>query len=590
MSSAPKEYLLEDVSSSIFDFALLKRIWRYAQPYKTSLIISAILVIVKEVIPFFLPWILGRIIDGPVKTKDVNAIVQWSLLFLGLIILNTILQYIYTILSKITGLHIIHDIRMKLFTHVTTLSLQFFHRTPIGRLMTRMSNDVDSLNLLLSEVIFELISAFLMIILAATVMIYKNWQLGLVTLAFLPFMLLVTAIFRIKVKNINVIIRKELAQLNSVLQESLNGIFIVQLFQKQKDRFQNFKKHNKTYRNAYFKNVKYYSYFFPAIHSLTDFSLIAVYAFGSFYIFSDTISVGTLVAFTWYSTMFNRPLRDISDKITSLQTALAAGERVFNLLDTHVHIKDGLEEIAEQKIGLTFDNVSFGYNENTTILKNISFTVEPGSTVAIVGATGSGKSTILSLINRFYLCDEGTISIGSQNINAISNSSLRNNIANVSQDIFLFNDSYANNIAFGKTVDHGQLLSASKASNAYEYIAKTPHNFETVVEPSGQNLSTGQRQLLSFARALYASPNLLLLDEATSSVDSHTEQLIQGALKELTKGRTSIVVAHRLSTIKNADKILVLHQGELCEEGTHDSLMSDDGIYAKLVKMHQYEE
>ena len=580
-----KEYLTEDKNKKIFDLEQIRRFSAFVKPYWATAVFTVVFLLVKEVLPFLFPGILAKVIDGPVAEKDFDGVLYWIGIYLGIIIVHSILYYSYTIMSRILGLRVIHDLRIHLFEHVSRLGLRFFHRTPIGRLMTRLTNDVDSLNSLVSEGLFELFSALLMIIYATVVMLYLNWKLGLITLAFLPLMLIVTGIFRVKVKNINVIIRKELAALNSILQESLNGISIVQIFNKQRTRFRKFKEYNRNYRNAYFKNVKYYSVYFPTVNSFSEFSVVACYFWGSYMIFDGEITTGTLVAFTWYANMFSRPLREISDKITNLQTAMAAGDRVFGLLDTEVFIKDGEKELPEGKLGVNFQHVHFGYDSENPVLKNISFDVEPGSTTAIVGATGSGKSTILSLLNRYYLSDNGAISVGGKKIEDLKNSSIRQKIANVSQDIFLFKDSIKNNIVFGNEWDEELFQSVIEITHVKDIVNQFPEGVEFQLDPGGKNISLGQRQLISFARALYAQPEILLLDEATSSVDTNTESLIQDALEKLLKNRTAIVVAHRLSTIKNADKILVIHQGVLKEEGTHQELIEAGGIYSKLVKM-----
>lgn len=576
-------YLAEDKNQKFLDIPLLGKILYYAKDYKGTAILAFLTMIVSNFIPFLFPHILQIIIDGPIKEKNFPAILNWLTLYLSLILIQSGLGYFSSLLSKFLAFKTIHQLRKKLYARVQTYKIDFFHKTPIGRLMTRMTNDVDSLNSLFSEGLLDLFGAVLMIIFAVTFMFSKNWKLALTTVLLLPAMIIATSIFRVKVRNINRTIRAKLASLNATLQENLNGLFIVQLFSKQTEKFKLFEADNALYRDAYFKNVKYYSVFFPTLMTLSDLSLISCYAVGAYLIHNGETTTGTLIAFAWYASMFQRPLRDLSDKVTQLQSSIAAGERVFSLMEADAQEEDGIIELEYKPLSLAFKNVSFGYAAVNPVLKNLSFSIEAGKTFAIVGATGAGKSTIIHLINRFYQVDSGNIILGNTSLNDIYSKSLRPLIANVTQDVHLFNDTIANNLCLHLKIDSKKLWEVIDYCQL-KGLVENLGGLEATLNP--KNLSSGQRQLFSFARALYSNPQLLLLDEATSSVDTQTELSIQKALAHLLQNRTAIVVAHRLSTIVESDQILVMHQGELREQGTHLELIQQNGIYSKLVLLN----
>ncbi len=583
-----KEYLSEDKSAHFLDGKLWLRFVAMTKRHRLLTVTCLLLLLISEIFPLLQPRLLRDMIDGPILQGRMQDLWKPILLFIGLVLGAGIFEYLKAVLSQNLGLRIIHELRLQIFARVQLYSMDFFHRTPIGRLMTRLGNDIDSLNSLFTEGLIDLLGAVLIIVYAVVFMLILDWRLALATLAVLPLMIWTTSIFRKAVRKTNVEIRQRLAELNSILQESLMGIPIVQIFGKAKEQTERFDHNNAACRDVWYKNVQCYAVFFPVIFGLTEMSLVLLYFVGAYLCFHHEVSLGTLVAFSWYAGTFFRPLRELSDKITALQTALAAGARVFTLYDAEVFLPTGnLEKVAEP-VQIQFKNVNFGYEKDQPVLKDISFEVKAGETIALVGATGSGKSSIVSLCNKFYLQDSGEILLSGQPLTAYSEATLRRTIGLISQDVYLFSESIYFNIALGPDYDKQRVEEVCAQVQIHTFIQTLKNGYETKLQKGGENISAGQRQLLAFARALYHRPKILLLDEATASVDTQTEGLIQTVLADITKQMTTIAVAHRLSTIQKANCILVLHKGEIREQGTHDQLIEKQGIYYKLHKLEGF--
>jgi ATP-binding cassette subfamily B protein len=584
-----KQYLSEDKVARFLDRNLWLRLVSLAKDHKLTAFTAFFFLITSEILPVLQPRLLKGMIDGPIKARNIEGIAPYMIGFVALIILSGALEYFRAVASQKLGLSIIHELRVRIFARLQGFSMDFFHRTPVGRLMTRLGNDIDSLSSMFTEGLIELLGAVLMIAYAVGFMFVLDWRLALASLAVLPLMILTTSVFREKVRLNNTRIRALLAELNSVMQESLAGIHIVRIFGKVGEQVRKFDEINRATKVEWFRNVRYYSVFFPVISGLTELSLAILYFTGAYLFFRHSVSLGTLVAFSWYTGLFFRPLRELSDKITALQSALAAAERVFTLFDTRASLPSGARKDFPARPEIAFDNVTFAYEEGKTVLSDVSFTVKPGESVAIVGATGSGKSTTVSLCNKFYLPDAGRILIGGHPIQDYSEEALRAQISLISQDVYLFSESIAFNVALSPEFDAARVEEVCRYVNAHEFIVRMPEGYSTKLKERGENLSAGQRQLLAFARALYHKPKILLLDEATSSVDTATEALVQEALDKILRDMTSIVVAHRLSTIQKASKILVMHKGRIREQGTHQELLRQGGIYHKLYQLQNFD-
>ncbi len=580
-----KEYLLEDKSARFLDRNLWVRLARMAKGHWPLAALALLFMLVGEFFPLLQPKILQQVIDGPIKNKDMAGLTKPILIFLGLAIGGGLLQYLTAICTQALGLKIVHELRRSLFERVSRLHMDFFHRTPVGRLMTRLGNDIDSINSMFTEGLVELLGAVLLIFYAIGFMLFLNWKLALASLIVMPGMIVVTSIFRVRVRQVNDLIRKRVAALNSIMQESLAGFNVIQIFGRNREQFEAFDLENAKCRDAWFKNVRYFAYYFPSIQGLTDISVLLLFFFGSWLFFRSEVSIGTLVAFSWYSGMFFRPLRELSDRITSLQSALAAGSRVFTLYDMVTEIPSGQQKWDSGSVHIQFNKVSFAYFEDTPVLNEVSFEVKEGETIAFVGATGSGKSTIVSLCARYYLPNSGEILYNGISSKDLDEASLRMNLSVIPQDVYLFAESIAFNVALSTHYDLDKVKEVCRFVKADSFIETLPETYESKLVAKGENLSPGQRQLLAFARALYHGPKVLLLDEATASIDSESEALIQDALKRMMGKLTMIVVAHRLSTIQSATRILAVQRGRIVQSGSHDELMAQDGLYRKLYLM-----
>ncbi len=582
----------DEILGKAYDSKLMKRLLSFVKPYKKYVVIAILMNVVVAALGPLRPYLTKIAIDDYIVNKNYDGLVTISAILFGTLIFQAVVQYFLTYYTQLMGQNIIYDLRVKLFAHVQKLALKYFDKTPIGRIVTRVTNDVESLNELFSSGIVMIFSDVFIIIWILIFMFLMEWQLTLVSLSVLPLLIYATFLFRKKVRESYRDVRFQLARLNSYMQEHIGGMSIIQLFSKEKKENKNFAEINDAHKVANINSIFYYAIFFPIVEILSSGAIALIIWYGGGDVINGTMTIGVLFAFIQYTEMFFRPIRDLSEKYNIMQTAMASSERVFKLLDNDTIIENPTNPITINnfKGNVDFKNVWFAYNNDDYVLKDISFSVNTGETVAIVGATGAGKSSIINLLNRFYDVNKGSIRVDGVDLREISKEDLRNQISIVLQDIFLFSGTIASNISLGdSSITEEQIVKAAKTVGADNFISKLPKKYSAEVKEKGATLSVGQKQLISFARALIFNPQILILDEATSSVDTETEMLIQKAIEKLLKGRTSIVIAHRLSTIQNSNKIIVLHKGEIKEVGTHQQLLNKRGIYYKLYQL-QYKE
>jgi ATP-binding cassette subfamily B protein len=575
------------------EWKLVRRLLGFLKPYRGKVAIALVLTLLVSALGPLRPYLTKVAIDSYITPGDWHGLLRMILLIFGVLIFHGALRYGFSLLMQHVGQRVLYDMRMKLFDHIQSLSSRFYDKNPIGRLVTRVTNDIEVLNNLFSSGLVMIIADLLLIFWLIGFMFYTEWRLALLTLSILPVLLVVTSVFRRKVRKLFREVRVQVSNMNSFLNEFIAGITTVKLFGQEKRQKENFDEFNKRHKELMLDTIFYYAIFFPTVELLSAIAISVVLWYTAGNVLSGAMTVGVLVAFIQYAEMFFRPVRDLTEKYTTLQSAMASSERIFELLDTDDFVEDNAAAKKKSSLeeGIRFKNINFAYEPDKPVLKNVSFDVKKGETVAIVGATGSGKTTIINLLCRFYNFEEGNILIDGIDIRDISQNSMRSMIALVMQDVFLFSRSIADNISLGREdIGRDEITTAAKALDAHDFISKLENDYDNILNERGSTLSTGQRQLIAFCRAFAANPDILVLDEATSNIDSETEAIIQRSLEKLFTGRTSLVIAHRLSTIKRADKIVVLHRGEVRETGTHDELIAADGIYKKLYEFQYANE
>lgn len=572
------------VSGNAVDINLLRRVFRYVSPYRSIFIWSIVLTILLAILAPLRPWLIQFTLDRYILLNDHSGLIDMSLLMVGLLLIQTVVQYFHTFFTNILGQSVIKDLRVKVFNHISSLRLKYFDRTPIGQLITRTVSDLETIADIFSEGLIVIVGDILQVIAIIAVMLYVDWELTLVVLIPMPLLIMASLVFKEAIKSAFQDVRTQVANLNTFLQEHITGIRIIQYFAREDQEMKKFKQINSKHRDAHIRSNWYYSIFFPVVEIISAVSIGLLVWYGSKSILSDEISPGVVVSFIMYINMLFRPIRELADKFNTLQMGMVGAERIFNVLDTDEKTEDrGTLHPEKLKGDIEFKNVWFAYNDENWVLKDISFHVKPGETLALVGATGAGKSSIINILNRFYEINKGSILVDGNDIRDYKLSYLRSHIATVLQDVFLFSDSIANNINLSNMeIGREKLIKAAKEVGAYDFIMRLPGGFDYDVMERGATLSAGQAQLISFIRAMVYDPQILVLDEATASVDTETEELIQHAINKLMQGRTSIVIAHRLSTIQNADRIIVLDHGEIKEMGSHQQLLKLNGFYRKL--------
>lgn len=598
-------------SGNLFDYRILKRIFRFVTPYRYVFFLIIFLTIALGFIAPIMPLLVNLTIDNYIKEGNIAELDTMLIIMTAFLIVRGMIQYFHTFLSGWLGQTVIRDIRTQLYRHITRLKLSFFDTTPIGRLVTRNISDIETLSDVFTEGLAAIIGDLLQVIAIFFVMLLIDWRLALLSLCTLPFLLISTYVFKEKIKAVFSDVRNAVSRLNSFVQEHISGMSIVQIFNSEKEEYAKFVEINKDHTRANVRSVLYYSIYFPVAELLTAISIALVVWLGTDSILDnttrvgllpnffdplfakfgrplgDTITVGTITAFIMYINMFFRPIRMIADRFNTLQMGVVSSKRILDLLDSKSHILDNGNHKPDEINGkITFDHVWFAYQEEDYILKDIQFEINPGETLALVGATGAGKSSIVNLISRFYEINKGAIHIDEKSIAEYDLQTLRQKIGIVLQDVFLFSGTVAHNIRLGdETITDEKIWEAAALVGADKFINKLPGGLEYKVQERGGTLSVGQRQLLSFVRAMVYDPKVLILDEATSSVDTETEEMIQFAIEKMMKGRTSIVIAHRLSTIQKSNRIVVLDKGEIVEQGTHQELLDKKSYYARLHEM-----
>lgn len=575
----------EKVSGKAFDVKIFLRLMSFASSYKLRFSIAVFSTITLAFVASLNPYIISETVDDFVNNQDFQKLVYYINILLIIVFAEVILQFLFIYYANWVGQHIIRDIRGTIFRRIQSFKMSYFDHNSVGRLVTRVVSDIETIANFFSGGVFMIVSDILKMLVVIFLMFVMNWYLALIVLAVLPILVYATKVFQVAIKATFQDVRNQVANLNGFVQERIVGMKILQLFGREEVEFENFKKINDKHKRAHVKTVWYYSIFFPVAEILSSIAIGLIVWEGGHQILEGFTTVGAVIAFIKMAQMLFRPLRQIADKFNQLQMGIVSGERVFKVIDTQSSISKEGDVIASNLKGdIEFNKVRFSYVKDEEVLKGVSFKVTKGQTVAIVGATGAGKSTIINLINRFYEIDSGVIFIDKIPLKDYELTSLRNQIAIVLQDVFLFSDSIYNNITLkNNQISLEEVKKAAKKIGIHDFIMSLPNQYDYNVKERGIMLSSGQRQLIAFLRAYVSKPRILILDEATSSVDSHAEQMIQYATEAITKGRTSIVIAHRLATIKKADKIIVMDKGQIVEEGTHKELLvKKNGYYKNL--------
>ncbi|MDB4204169.1 ABC transporter ATP-binding protein/permease [Polaribacter sp.] len=578
-------------TGNAFDMEIFLRLMSFAKKYRRNFIIASISTILLSGVALLTPIILKDTVDVYIANKDTEGLIHSILLMFGVLMIEVVLRFTFIYYANWVGQHIIRDIRAKIFRHILQFRMSYFDKNSVGKLVTRVVSDIETIAAFFSSGVFTIVSDVLQMFAVIIVMFFINWKLAFIAIAVLPILLYATKVFQKAIKATFQEVRNQVANLNGFVQERVTGMKIVQLFNREKIEYDNFKDINNKHKEAFVKTIWYFSIFFPIAEILSSVGIGLVVWFGSKQVITGEVpGPGIVMAFVQMAQMLFRPLRQIADKFNQLQMGIVSGERVFKIIDTDSAIsKNGTLEAKNLKGEINFKEVRFSYIEGEEVLKGINLNVKSGQTIAIVGATGAGKSTIINLLNRFYEIDSGTICIDEIAIDTYKLESLRTQVAVVLQDVFLFSDSILNNITLkDSSVSKDAVVEAAKQIGIHDFIMTLPGGYDYNVKERGVMLSSGQRQLIAFLRAYVSKPSILILDEATSSVDAYSEKMIQHATDTITKGRTSIVIAHRLATIKQADKIIVMDKGLIVEEGTHTELLIKEGGYYKNLYDKQF--
>ena len=582
----------EEIESREYDWNLMKRLLVYIRPYKWRVISAIALMLATASLQILTPWLVKIAIDEYVSKRDLMGLYTIAGYYLLVLLAELVLSYLQVYIMQMTGQRIMYDMRVQIFQHLQNLELKYYHRNPVGRLMTRVTNDVDVLNELFTSGVVSIFGDILTLTGIIIAMLLLNAHLALVILSVVPLLFIATTIFRKKARAAYTETRYWLARMNAFLQEAISGMGLIQIFNRENRMFDKFDKINHKHYSATQKSVLAYAIFYPVVEFIEAIAIALLVWYGGNRAALGFVSFGVLIAFVQYTQRFFRPIADLSEKYNILQSAMASSEKIFNLLDTKEFIEAPRTMVPpeERLVEVEFQNVSFSYGDDSPVLNNVSFKIRAGEKIAIVGPTGAGKTTIISLLLRFYDQYKGRILLNGIDLRQIPEEQLRRDMAVVFQDAFLFSRTVMENLTFDRPeITEDRVHSVSRYLLADPFIQKLPKGYSEMLSERGSNLSFGQRQLITFVRALAADPSIVILDEATSSVDVETEYVIRNSLRRLMDGRTAILIAHRLSTIQNVDRIFVLLDGELREEGTHQELLAQGGLYSKLYQL-QYKE
>ncbi len=577
-------------TGNVIDFVLLKRVLAFAKPYRLQFTIAAISAVLLSVLGPMRPMLINYAIDNYILIPNKEKLLDITVLLLGLLFIEAFIQFFYIYLSTWIGQHVIQDLRAKIFKHILSLKMKYFDNTPIGTLVTRAVSDIETIADIFSQGLLVIIAELLKLVVVVIMMFYTDWRLAIITMLTIPILLVATSWFKRNIKASFQDVREQVSKLNTFVQEHIVGMNVVQIFNREQAEYKKFKTINQSHRDAHLRSIFYYAVFFPIVEVLSAMSIGLIVWYGGQGILSGKdITVGELIAFILFIHMMFRPIRQLADRFNILQMGIVGSERVFKVLDTETKIADLGDNTLENMEGaISFKDVDFSYKQDEWVLKGLTFEIKAGKMLALVGRTGAGKTSIISVLNRFYETQKGTIAIDGIDIDTVQLANLRENIALVQQEVFLFSDSILNNITlFDTNITRSEIVEAAKEIGVHDFIETLPNTYDYVVGERGVTLSAGQRQLIAFLRVYVRNPKILILDEATSSIDTATEELLQNALEKLSKDRTTIVIAHRLSTIVKADKILHLKNGSVLEEGTHKNLLQSGGAYAEMYNLQE---